>query len=787
MKQTAATPSLINLPTGDSGLKIHVRGIVQGVGFRPFVYNLAQQLKLTGSVTNTCNGVEIFLFGKEQQINNFIDTINKKPPPLAKITGFVTSNISSGDRPKDFTIIATDSNKTATTFISPDIATCDDCVRDIFSENNRRFHYPFTNCTNCGPRMTIIKRIPYDRKYTAMADFPMCRDCEREYNDPSNRRFHAQPNACPKCGPSLSWTDNRGTLLSQNSEQCLQQCATALSAGKIVAIKGLGGFHLSVDADSEEAVTRLRRKKHRYGKPLAVMVANVKAAIEVGQFNDCELKLLTSMERPIVLVFKKSVSLLAETVSPNLKEIGIMLPYTPLHHILFAMENCPQALVMTSANLSGEPLCTDNQNAFDKLTDIADFFLVHNRNIVTRVDDSVVRIINNHPQMIRRSRGFAPVPIAVTGTTGSFIACGAELKNCFCLSRDENFFLSQHIGDLKGPDNLAFFEESIDYMEKTLQIKAEKSCSDQHPDYLSSRYCTGLELANTSVQHHHAHGAAIMAEHGLKSGIGVIFDGAGFGDDNTVWGGEFLFINEQGYERLGHLAPLPLPGGDRAAVEIWRMALSLLVSAGIDIEKPHNLPPSLTAIPPHTITGIRGMMEKSINTPVSSSIGRLFDAVASLLGIRQEVQFEGQAAMEMESLAWDGWQKQQLPPPECYTATITPSRSRNKDSSMLIDHSPLVHWLIRDMASGSSPAELALWFHLWLVSSTLAMIKHIKISFPETPILLGGGCFQNKMLMEFLGDRLDEVKIQVYSGETVPVNDGGIALGQAFVLAKTKD
>ena len=760
-------------------LKINVLGIVQGVGFRPFVYNLAKNLGLVGSVANTGQGVDICLSGPAWKTDKFLNILKTESPPLARIFEIQITAALKNERTDDFTILVSNDGEAKSTLISPDIATCEDCIDDIFSPGNHRYHYPFTNCTNCGPRMTIIRQIPYDRKSTSMAGFPMCPSCEAEYHNPTDRRFHAQPNACPTCGPVLSWHNDQGHKLTDNNESCLRECAQALREGAIVAIKGLGGFHLAVDAASDKAVQRLREKKHRYAKPLAVMAANLAIAESISLLNDLERELLFSKERPIVLVRKKQCSL-CDTLSPGILEIGIMLPYTPLHNLLFAMEGCPKVLVMTSGNLSGEPICTDNGDALSKLTDIADYFLLHNRDIVTRVDDSVVRIVRNRTQMIRRSRGYVPVPLPVKGISGSMLACGAEQKNSFCFSRNEQVFLSQHIGDLKGPDNMAFFEESVEYMQDVLEIAPEQVICDRHPDYLSSRYGASLSLPCIRVQHHHAHAAAIMAEHNLSEGLAVIFDGAGSGDDATVWGGEIFYLQGADCERVAHLAPLSLPGGDRAAREIWRMGLALLAASGLDITDVTALPSALQDIPVESRLGISQMIEKNINTPLTSSIGRLFDAVASLLGICQEVAFEGQAAMELETLAWSAYEDgASVAVNERYTATVTWDREK-----YLLDFRPLLHWLLEDLQNGTSVAVIALSFHLWIVRSTnKALLRLLAGRYPTQNIFLGGGCFQNRMLLEFLAERLEENRFNVYSGEQVPVNDGGVSLGQVYIAA----
>ncbi len=763
-------------------IAIIVKGIVQGVGFRPFVYNLANYLGLNGVVVNSTQGVEIHVFGCTGDLDSFVKTIRHAPPTLATVDSLEIRRTGEQHIPDRFVIGESDSNGRDSTVISPDAATCDKCLEDIFSTQTRRYLYPFTNCTNCGPRLTITRQTPYDRPHTSMAAFPMCPDCEREYADPADRRFHAQPNACPKCGPGLSWLDRTGKKIEHNNEECLFRCAQALSDGKIVAIKGLGGFHLVVDAGSDAAVQRLRTKKQRPGKPMAVMVPTVAEAEKIGIFNKQERELLLDRSRPIVLVRKQvNTGTLSQQIADGCSELGIMLPYTPLHHLLFFMPDSPERLVMTSGNLSSEPLCIDNREALTRLDSIADYFLLHNRDIVTRVDDSVARICNGKVQMIRRSRGYVPRPIAVKGARSGILACGAEQKNSFCLSRSGQAFLSQHIGDLKGPDNMLFFEETVCYMQNMLEIVPKVVACDLHPDYLSSRYAGALNVPCIRIQHHHAHAAAIMAEHGLEEGIAVLFDGAGLGDDGTIWGGEFFHVKGAGYERLGHLAQFQLPGGDLAGREIWRLGIALLAGTGVDISDPSVLPKALCETPGELLSGIRQMMVLGINAPQTSSVGRLFDGVAALLGLRLEVDFEGQAAMELETLAWDAYERTDfIPASSRYFATI----KQNKDN-LLLDYRPLVYWLLEDLESGVPITEIAFYFHLWLVRSTIKSLLRFSVKYPATNnVLLGGGCFQNRLLLRLLRRRLKENDCTMYTGEQVPVNDGGIALGQLYIVNK---
>ncbi len=759
------------------GLSVRVQGVVQGVGFRPFVANLAESLGLTGRVANTGAGVEIVVCGPEERTARFLEILRRQPPPLARIHSM---RVTAGPRrPFDrFTIADSDPAGDRTTLVPPDIATCDQCLADIFSPGNRRHHYPFTNCTGCGPRLTIIHRLPYDRPATSMASFAMCPACRREYHDPADRRFHAQPTACPACGPSLSWHDRQGRpLVAQDDGRCLAECALALEQGAIVAIKGLGGFHLAVDAGSGEGVRRLRRRKRRPAKPLAVMAADLSVVEEIALLADPERALLRSRECPIVLVRRRK-SGPGALLAPGIGELGVMLPYTPLHHLLFARPGCPPLLVMTSGNPAGEPICTGNREGLHRLAGIADFFLLHDRGIVTRVDDSIVRWAAGRCRMIRRARGYVPLPLVVEGLAGSLLACGAELKNTFALSRDGQIFAGQHIGDLRGPDNLRFFRDSVHRLQELLSIRPQGVVCDLHPDYLSSRYAAGLDLPCTRVQHHHAHAAAVMAEHNLGEGLAVVYDGAGLGPDNTVWGGEFLHVRGPDHVRLGHLAHLPLPGGDRAAREIWRMGLAILAAAGMDITDSALLPPALQDIPPVRRRNMARLIGKGLNTPPTSSVGRLFDAVCSLVGIRQQVSYEGQAAMELEFLARQALDGDAPADGGRYDVGLA-----GQGDAVVLDFRPMLHGILADMERGIGRAAMALSFHDWLVRSTATLVRELGRRTGLRTVLLGGGCFQNRLLLEGLTERLEKTGFRVYSGEQVPVNDGGISVGQIWVAA----
>ena len=759
-------------------IEIRIHGIVQGVGFRPFVYRLAARLAISGSISNTSTGVLIRVGGDQNRLDEFKNALEQEAPPLAVITSFSWSPLAEPVAEGSFVILTSEAQQRPTTLISPDITVCRDCLAEMTDLADRRFGYPFTNCTNCGPRFTIISGLPYDRPQTSMAVFPMCEDCRQEYDNPMDRRFHAQPNACPVCGPELSLHD--GVALLENVD-CIGEAAQALKDGKIVALKGLGGFHLCVDATSETAVNRLRRRKHRYAKPLAVMVADVAAARKIGQLSAAEEELLLSMRRPIVLVRKRASSGCAVDIAPGIDDFGIMLPYTPLHFLLLAHASTPEVLVMTSGNLSEEPICTKNRDALCRLAGIADLFLLHNRDIVTRVDDSVVRHVNGRLQMIRRSRGYAPMPVLLSEKLPELLACGAELKNTFCLTRDDKSFPGQHIGDLTGPKNLLFYEESIAHFEDVFEIQPSLVTCDLHPDYLSTsfarKYAASRSLPLIQVQHHHAHAAAVMAEHGLDDVLAVVFDGAGFGLDNTVWGGEFLRVNRSSSERLGHLDPFHLPGGDAAAREPWRIAVSLLYTTYGDVDQADLA--EFFNVPGESLSLLVQMLEQEINSPLTSSCGRLFDGVAALLGLQTHVQYEGQAAMELEGLAWSACTQ----PDAVHTLFARHYRVhlRKGEGRCRVDIRPMIRELIEERDRGVAREKIAWAFHCWLAESACEGVKECAAETGLSTVVLSGGCMQNRLLLILLFNLLEREGFAVYTGEKIPVNDGGIAFGQAYI------
>jgi hydrogenase maturation protein HypF len=763
------------------GVEILVRGIVQGVGFRPFIYNLASRFEISGTVANTSDGVVIRAMARSDRLASFLDTLENHPPPLARIVSIekkpLTTPVTSGT----FTILKSTTGTIANTAIPPDISICDDCRRELLDPDNRRFRYPFTNCTNCGPRFTIVETIPYDRPKTSMKVFPMCKDCENEYHDPANRRFHAQPNACSICGPQLSWHGREGRIL--HCEDPLHEAAIALGNGHILAIRGLGGFHLAVNAESFEAVGKLRNRKGRPDKPLAVMLPDIDAVRRLFFIEAAEETLLSSPEHPIVLLRPRPESSLASNLAPGIDEFGIMLPYTPLHFLLFHETSCPRALVMTSGNASGAPICTSNHDAVNRLSSIADFFLLHNREIVTRVDDSVCRVVSGATRLLRRARGYVPAPLSIPWHLPQILGCGGGLKNTFCLGRGQSVYLSQHIGDLFNLESLTFFTESIDHLQRVFEIFPEVVACDLHPDYLSTRHAEALSLPLFRIQHHHAHAVAVMAEHGLSSPVlAVVMDGTGYGPDGTIWGGEILLADLTSYTRLGHLSPLDLPGGDKASVEPWRMAVSALYRIyGVDGITSGNLPFALSHIPTERLDALCSMLQRSFNTPLTSSCGRLFDAIASILGVRQYMSYEGQAAMELEALARSSASSTWINELSEFCSGCRDPLHLTEGEKLEISSIEFVKVVLSALRNGDTPGRIALAFHFHLIRSITELTHYLAEKYGIRQIVLAGGCMQNSLLLEGLSHVFRFAGLKVYTGEKVPINDGAISLGQAII------
>jgi hydrogenase maturation protein HypF len=762
----------IRMSDSVSLMEINVRGTVQGVGFRPFVYRLAKQLNIVGTISNNDQGVVIEAEGDQASIQDFITTLRRTPPPLARITSLQHFSRSMLKGFTEFSILSSVSTQKSSALIPADIALCSDCLQDILDPQNRRFSYPFTNCTNCGPRFTIVESIPYDRPNTSMKHFPLCPLCRAEYEDPEDRRFHAQPNACATCGPELSWHDKNGLRLDIASP--LREVARSLKQGQVVAMRGLGGFHLVVDASSEQAVAKLRSRKGRKSKPLAVMTSTVEEAARVCHISSEAASLLQGAAHPIVLLPRKKSSL-PEVVSPGIDEVGVMLPYTPLHQLLFLEDDCPRALVMTSGNRSGSPIFTANDAAVDGLKGVADYFLLHNREILTRVDDSVARImgIEKKVQILRRARGYVPAATPLFREFPPMLACGGGLKSTFCLTREKEAFLSQHIGDLFNLESLDFYKESIYHFKRLLQVEPEAVVCDLHPDYLSSHYAKESGLPLYTVQHHHAHAAAVLIEHGIEEKVlALVLDGTGLGDDNSIWGGEVLEADCFSYKRIGSFSSMMLPGGDAAAQEPWRMGLSLLHSMGQTM-------PALQMADEQQQAAVWKMMEQGFNCPPTSSCGRFFDGIAALLGICFTVDYEGQAAMELESFARRAMGEQDLG--DLLRDCNGRAEVHVTENRLILQQHTLTQQVLDQLESGMEKAAIALDFHLCLIHSLSDLLGRLSEKAGIKQIVLAGGCMQNTILLRGLFILLEQRGFTVHTGEQIPVNDGGIALGQAVI------
>ncbi len=739
--------------------QIRVHGIVQGVGFRPFVYNLAAKLGLTGYVLNSSAGVLIEVEGEAAQIECFVRELHKNPPPLSQIEDISIANLEPNGG-GGFVIRESVDEPGQLVPVSPDVSTCPDCLRDFRTPGNRRFGYPFTNCTNCGPRYTITKTIPYDRPLTTMACFPMCEQCLREYDDPSNRRFHAQPNACPDCGPSL-------TLSLETAEPILDHVRQLLRQGHILAIKGLGGFHLVCDPLNDAAVRQLRERKKRSDKPFALMVPDIAAAEKLCFISEAERAALTSIRRPIVILARRPDAPVSQALAPGNNTLGVMLPYTPLHHLLF--DESMQVLVMTSANLSEEPIVTGNREAVARLQSIADGFLFHNRDIHTRVDDSVARVFAGGERILRRSRGYAPHPVTLSFPVAEILACGAELKNTFCLTKQHHAFLSQHIGDLENYETLVFYRETLDRMQQLFRIAPAAVAYDLHPQYLSTKLALEMtDLPQIGVQHHHAHIASCMAENGITDKvIGVAFDGTGFGTDGKIWGGEFLVADFHGFERRAHFRYIPLAGGDRAVREPWRLGLSYLLDTfGAQLDSLDL--PLLGRIASKKIATVRSMIERRINTVETSACGRLFDAVASIVGVRDEVNFEAQAAIELEAGALRGVESS-------YPFEIL------SGNPWQIDVRPMIENIVRDVLAAKPTGWISAAFHNTVAAIIVEVCSRLRAADRINRVCLSGGTFQNVYLAERALRSLRAQGFEVFLHSKVPPNDGGISLGQAVI------
>lgn len=744
--------------------RLTVRGIVQGVGFRPFVYGLAEELALSGWVLNNSRGVLIEVEGSPSQLSHFENRLRTDAPPLSSITNVAVEVMPcvGGTR---FEILTSLVDAEQRALIPADVATCDLCAVDVAESVNRRFGYPFTNCTNCGPRFTIIQSIPYDRPNTTMSAFSMCSLCESEYHNPRDRRFHAQPNACPVCGPRI-WVQDSHRHHRVTPGKELEQTAQLLREGMIVAVKGLGGFHLTCDARNDEAVSELRRRKGRSGKPFAIMVANLEEARKLVVISAEEERLLTTPERPILLLPVKDSIGLSPQVAPGFRYLGIMLPYTPLHHLLMSV--APPALVMTSGNLSEEPIAHKNEEATIRLGAIADGFLMHDREIHTPCDDSVMRPILGKVMPIRRSRGYVPRPIEVGFDMPPILACGAEQKNTFCLTQESSAILSQHIGDLDNAETLEYYERAIEHMKALFRVAPEIVAHDMHPDYLSTRYAEALDIPRRAVQHHHAHVASCLAEHRMSGPvIGVSFDGTGYGTDGAIWGGEILVADLTQFRRAAHLKYVPMPGGAAAIKDPARMAYAHLQSAGLEEHAAE-----LLGLSEESLRILSKQVERRLNSPLTSSMGRLFDSVSAIAGICSEATYEGEAAVALEMCAEDGEDA-------AYAFHIS-------DSSIEVDAAPVIAAVVEDIDRGVAKSMISARFHNAVTEIIVTICERIRKQQGIAEVALTGGCFQNVRLVERTALRLLAEGFKPLIHRLVPPNDGGISLGQAVVAAASR-
>jgi hydrogenase maturation protein HypF len=772
---------------------ISVRGIVQGVGFRPFVYALAVKHSLKGWVYNTSEDVRIEVEGEAEAIQRFEKELQTKAPPLARIEN-ITVEYHRPIGHKGFEIRRSQAQRGKYQLISPDVATCQACVDEVMDPEDRRYRYPFTNCTNCGPRFTIIEGMPYDRPKTTMRYFQMCPHCQAEYDNPLDRRFHAQPNACPKCGPRVQLVDNHGNVVNESNP--IAAASHLLKEGEILAIKGLGGFLLACDATNDEAVRILRARKNRPSKPFAIMVATVDEAKKHCYVLPEEEKLLTSTQSPIVLMTRKERSSVCREVAPNLWFLGIMLPYTPLHHILLRDVGLP--LVMTSGNLSEEPIARDNDEALRRLSGIADYFVVHNRDIYSRYDDSVAMVERGTGQLLRRARSYAPHPIRLPFKTRQVLGCGAEDKNTFCLTKDNYAFVSQHIGDMENMETLEHFDKTISLYKRLFHIEPEIVAHDLHPDYLATRYAqesaaAGMKLV--PVQHHHAHVASCLADNGLEGPvIGVTLDGTGMGADGKIWGGEFLVADYRNFRRVGHLEYLPLPGGDAAIKRPYRTAIGYILSllgedalasfvATLNQSKgKQSQPASLGRVGDVEIEVIKRQIERNINSPVTSSMGRLFDAVSALLGIRGEIDYEAQAAVELEMASYSSILARSVGDGAIASAQESyPYRIVEDKGIRIVRIKNLLSAILEDLRHGTCSATIAARFHNTVAQLIDEMCRLVTDETGITQVALSGGVFQNRLLLRRAVSLLEASGLQVLTHRQVPCNDGGVSLGQAVI------
>ena len=748
--------------------------MVQGVGFRPFVWNLAKRLALDGTVCNTSGAVVVEIEGSLDMLRAFERALTAEAPRLASVDSVEVEDTGAlGEQ--GFRIVASRSVAGEYQPIAPDAATCTDCITDIFDPGGRRYLYPFTNCTNCGPRFTIIEDVPYDRPLTTMRHFTMCEECQREYDDPADRRFHAQPNACATCGPRLWFSDADGEEVAGDA---IDLAARAMASGSIVALKGLGGFQLCCDAGNEAAVSILRVRKHRPGKPFAIMCTDLESVRDLCEVSSAEASLLEGSVRPVVLLRRRAIAAdggIAGSVAPHLHELGVMLPSTPLHHVL--LRACGRPLVMTSGNLSEEPIAKDNAEGVQRLCGVADGFLLHDRDIYARYDDSVVRVVAEQERMVRRARGYCPLPVNVASEGGAILAMGAHLKNTFCVLEEGRAFVGPHIGDLDDPLSLAHQDEALTTYLRLFRAQPTTVAADLHPDYAATRLAEGWWERGTRevrVQHHHAHIASVLAEHGLRGSVlGVAFDGTGLGPDQSIWGGELLVCDERTYRRAGHIAVVRQPGGDACAREGWRMSIAYLAAAGMLGETPPSWIRESDDAPSERQWRLVSRLAASTGAPQSTSAGRLFDAVASLLGVAQVSSFEAEAAMRLEALAasaGDGPSMAAIP-------------LAFAGDPLVLDTVGLVTTLVAQRGQGRPAQELAAVFHESLAQGISAACAHLAGALGIDRVALSGGVFQNALLLARVEELVRERDLQIFTNHQVPANDGGISLGQALVAA----
>lgn len=765
--------------------RVRIEGTVQGVGFRPYVFRLAQALGLSGWVLNDVRGVLLEVEGADPSVARFLERLRSEAPPLAVLERISADDVQpTGEG--SFQILPSSEGDAADAPVAPDSATCSDCLRELFDPTDRRFRYPFINCTNCGPRFTIVRGVPYDRPLTTMAAFRMCPACQAEYDNPEDRRFHAQPNACAQCGPSARLLDGGGTAVGGGSgagrrqlsdrdpnrpRDAVQATVQALCSGAILAIKGVGGYHLACRADDEAAVARLRARKHREDKPFALMAANLEQAGELVFLGTEEQRLLASPPRPIVLARRRPTAPVAASVAPRAPELGVMLPYSPLHHLLLA--GAGTALVMTSGNVSDEPIAFRDEDALARLSAIADLFLVHDRPIETRTDDSVVRVLAGGTALLRRSRGYVPGALELPGAGAPqpLLACGGELKNTFCVAKGERAWVSHHIGDLQNYETLRSFADGVEHFQRLFAVTPEVVAHDLHPEYLSTKYALereGVELVG--VQHHHAHLAACLAEHGAcGTAIGAIFDGTGYGTDGTVWGGELLHGDLRGFTRVGSLYPVRLPGGERAIRQPWRMAGAWLLAAATgDLEVPATL---RGRVDPVAWAQAVALARTGLASPVTSSVGRLFDAIAALCGLRAEVNYEGQAAIELEA-ACDPLERGRYP------VALT-----DAGALLVLDPREMLGAIASDVAAGVAVGAVASRFHHAIAHATVDACTMLASKHGTDTVVLSGGVFANRRLLQGSIAGLVAAGLRVLTPRRLPAGDGGISYGQAAVAA----